>query len=309
MLDSKQVQAFFDAIEQADSIVVFRHVSPDPDATGSQLGLCEWIRKEYPYKKVYAAGQGEEMDDVDDETIKNSLAIITDTANGPRVDGPYTLAPKAARIDHHVKVEDFGPLDLVDEKAAAACEIEALMLKSAHKTIGAKAAQQMMRGLMADTQRFTIPTVRPQTFEAAAWLMEQGASPSEAAKSLYNQPYVIFQYAAKVRSKAKRCGNFLFALMNQSDYLELGLSFEEAKNQVNALNSIAGMQIWALFTEDLDHTYSGSLRSAQKSVRELAEQFGGGGHECACGIKKLTALTLPQLVEALDKLANDHQPF
>ncbi len=304
MLDPKKVQAFFEAVEQADSIVVFRHVSPDPDAAGSQLGLCEWIRQEYPDKKVYAAGVGEQMDEVTDEIIQNSLAIITDTANGPRVDGPYTLAGQVARIDHHVKVEDFGALDLVDEKAAAACEIEALMLKSAHKTIGAKAAQHMMRGLMADTQRFTIPTVRPQTFEAAAWLMEQGASSSEAAKSLYNQPYVVFQYAAKVRSKAVRRGDFLFALLNQSDYLELGLSFEEAKNQVNALNSIAGMQIWALFTEDLDHTYSGSLRSAQISVRDLAEQFGGGGHECACGIKKLTAATLPKLIDALDQLAN-----
>lgn len=307
MIESKKVQAFFDAIEQADSIVVFRHVSPDPDAIGSQLGLCEWIAKEYPDKKVYAAGKGEGMDAVDDKTIRNSLAIITDTANGPRVDGPYTLAYTIARIDHHVKVEDFGDLDIVDEKAAAACEIEALMLKSAHKTIGVPAAQHMMRGLMADTQRFTIPTVRAQTFEAAAWLMEQGASPNEAAKSLYNQPYVVFQFAAKVRSKAVRRGSFLFALMNQSDYLELGLSFEEAKNQVNALNGIAGMQIWALFTEDLDHTYSGSLRSAQKSVRELAEQFGGGGHECACGIKKLTAATLPQLVDALDKLANSSE--
>lgn len=304
MFDPEKEKKFFEAIEHADSIVIFRHVSPDPDAFGSQLGLREWIKEEYPEKTVLALGQGPLMDQADDDTIANSLAIVTDTANSPRVDDlRYAKAKQIARIDHHVKVEDFGDLDFVDDKAAAACEIEALMLKDAHKTIGSAAAQHMMRGLMADTQRFTIPTVRPQTFEAAAWLMEQGADPNLAAKSLYSIEWQLFQYGARVRAKAQRRGNLLFAVMSQNDYLGLGLSYEEAKNEVNVLGNIDDIQVWALFTEDNDHTYAASLRSASVSVRELAVEYGGGGHVCACGIKKIPPEKLPMLIAALQHVA------
>lgn len=92
--------------------------------------------------------------------------------------------------------------------------------------------------------------------------------------------------------------------MSQSDYLEFGLSYEEAKNEVNALGNIGDIQIWALFTEDCDHTYAASIRSASVSVRELAAEYGGGGHACACGIKKIPPEKLPALIAALQNLAN-----
>ena len=43
-------------IEEFDTIVIFRHQSPDFDAFGSQLGLKTWINDNYPAKKVYAVG-------------------------------------------------------------------------------------------------------------------------------------------------------------------------------------------------------------------------------------------------------------
>jgi|GEM_PF-5302945 len=39
-------------IKKADSIVILRHESPDPDAIGSQVGLREIIRATYPEKTV-----------------------------------------------------------------------------------------------------------------------------------------------------------------------------------------------------------------------------------------------------------------
>ena len=35
-----------------DTIIIHRHVSPDPDALGSQLGLASLIRENYPEKNV-----------------------------------------------------------------------------------------------------------------------------------------------------------------------------------------------------------------------------------------------------------------
>lgn len=310
MLNFEIFSSLLEEIEQAPIITIFRHINPDPDAYGSQLALKEWIRYAYPEKQVYALGQGEradEMDEVDDETIAASLAIITDTANRERVDDQrFTLAKKIARIDHHIRIEDFGELDLVDEKAAAACEMEALLFKHFQITIGPKSAQEMMKGLIADSQRFSISTVRPKTFEAAAWLMDQQADLQQAVKSLYNKEYSTFEIASYIAHKAVKKGALLFTVLSHSDYLSRGVSFEKAKSQVNALNDVKGVMIWALFTQQPDGNYSASLRSASVAVNELASQYGGGGHKQACGIKNLDVRQLSELIAQLEQLANQN---
>ena len=39
-----------DLIEQHSTIVLFRHVFPDMDALGSQLGFSLWLKNRYPQK-------------------------------------------------------------------------------------------------------------------------------------------------------------------------------------------------------------------------------------------------------------------
>lgn len=296
----EQAARLFDAIDQAQTIIVFRHVNPDPDALGSQLGMVEWLKARYPKKTILSAGEGEAMDEIADDQFQDALAIITDTSNAARIDDQrYIQAKEKARIDHHVKVEDFGAMDIVDEKAAAACEIEALLFRDAGIQIPVSAAQHLMDGLIADSQRFTIPTVRQETFDAASWLVSQGADPNLSAKNLFNRTFAIFEMSNVIRSKAVLREKFLFSLQSIQDYLGVGVAYEEAKNQVNCLSAINGVEIWALFTEQPDHLYSASLRSASISVREIAAEFGGGGHVCACGIKNLSAEQLANLIDRL----------
>ncbi len=39
-----------------DTIIIHRHVRPDPDAYGSQLGLKYYIQQKFPQKQVFADG-------------------------------------------------------------------------------------------------------------------------------------------------------------------------------------------------------------------------------------------------------------
>lgn len=43
-------------IQQFDSIVIFHHIRPDGDCLGSQFGLKELIKINFPNKKVFAVG-------------------------------------------------------------------------------------------------------------------------------------------------------------------------------------------------------------------------------------------------------------
>ena len=83
-------------IKKADSIVILRHESPDPDAIGSQVGLREIIRATYPEKTVYLLGEMPssltyigEMDEITQEQFDAALIIVLDCANTPRIDCPF----------------------------------------------------------------------------------------------------------------------------------------------------------------------------------------------------------------------------
>lgn len=51
------IQAIQQAIEEFNTIIIHRHVRPDPDALGSQAGLRELIKASYPEKNVYVVGR------------------------------------------------------------------------------------------------------------------------------------------------------------------------------------------------------------------------------------------------------------
>ena len=86
-------QAILEKIKAYDTIIIHRHQRPDPDAIGSQVGLKEILKTNFPDKKVLATGVNEptlswiaEMDEVTDQDYEGALVIVTDTANTPRID-------------------------------------------------------------------------------------------------------------------------------------------------------------------------------------------------------------------------------
>ena len=86
-------QAILEKIKAHDAIIIHRHQRPDPDAIGSQVGLKEILKTNFPDKKVLATGVNEptlswiaEMDEVADQDYEGALVIVTDTANTPRID-------------------------------------------------------------------------------------------------------------------------------------------------------------------------------------------------------------------------------
>ena len=48
----------YQKIKKYDTIVVARHIGPDPDAVTTEIALRDSIRETFPNKKVYAVGSG-----------------------------------------------------------------------------------------------------------------------------------------------------------------------------------------------------------------------------------------------------------
>jgi len=86
MIMNKNYEQLAQLVVQSDTIIIYRRDNPDENAYGSQLGLKEIIKTNFPEKNVYAAGENSEylnplgrMDRYDPALIPTSLAIVVDT--------------------------------------------------------------------------------------------------------------------------------------------------------------------------------------------------------------------------------------
>src|SRR5690554_522735 len=119
------------AIKQYETIIIHRHIRPDPDALGSQGALAELIKDSFPEKKVYCVGEADEaltflnwIDDIRDEQYEGALVIVCDTANQPRIsDNRYKMGDMLIKIDHHPNDDKYGDIMWVDTTASAVSEM------------------------------------------------------------------------------------------------------------------------------------------------------------------------------------------
>ena len=79
-------QKIYKKIKKYQTIVIARHVGPDPDALGSSLGLKQAILNTFPNKNVYTVGCPASkfrylgtLDNFSEEMYQNSLLIVLDT--------------------------------------------------------------------------------------------------------------------------------------------------------------------------------------------------------------------------------------
>ena len=268
--------AILESVKDFSTITIFRHVFADMDAIGSQFGLKYYLESAYPDKKIYCLG-----------------------SNCP-VSQRNKFAKKSIRIDHHVQVETICDEEWIDDKASATCELLALYLQENKVNIPVESALMLYLGLTADNIRFTTNNVRPATFDAAKYLFEQGVDVTKVEQLNFSKSIEDYRYETVVRNHTILKNKFLYSILECEDYEEFGLSFTDAKDKVYCLAGIDCVEMWALFTrmEDRVH-YSASLRSRNIPIRDVAMEFGGGGHECASGIKNLTRDQVDQIIEIL----------
>ena len=192
-------QQILDKIKEYDTIIIHRHMRPDPDALGSQIGLRDIIRHNFPKKKVLATGFDEptltwiaKMDQVTDQDYQGALVIVTDTANTPRIDDErYKKGDFLIKIDHHPNDEIYGDLSYVDTNASSASEIVTDFALSCDLLLSTSAARVLYNGIVGDTGRFLYPATTSKTLKIASKLREFDFDFSAMARQMDSFPFKI----------------------------------------------------------------------------------------------------------------------
>ncbi|MDQ7863586.1 bifunctional oligoribonuclease/PAP phosphatase NrnA [Peribacillus frigoritolerans] len=192
-MDNKKME-IIEAIKKYHTIIIHRHVNPDPDALGSQLGLKKLLKHSCPSKEVYAVGEEVDkllfigdMDVISDNKYKGALVIVCDTANISRIsDCRYDHGDMLIKVDHHPEYEQFGDISWVDPSYSSASEMLVdLFLEFPEGFIMNKeAAKSFYAGILSDTGNFTNGNTTPRTLKMVSHLRTYNIQPERIHNSL-----------------------------------------------------------------------------------------------------------------------------
>lgn len=289
----------FDLISKYDTIVIFRHIDGDGDALGSQWGLYYYLINKYPNKRIFAvgdeakgyAGLYPQAHSLTQQDYIGALGIVVDTANKERISGEhYTLCDRLIKIDHHLPVDNYGIINIVDETKSSCAEIvtEVLRAENSNVPLPLESANNLYSGIISDTQGFSIPSVTPETFEAASYLMRSNINPSEISLGLRQMDLEIFKFQAFASNNIEFVtSKFAYLEITRDQLEQFNIDLQQVKFLVNTMRNIKGLKVWTLLIEGEPGIYSASIRSHAVDINQVARQFDGGGHLFASGVKNL----------------------
>ncbi|MGJ7912817.1 DHH family phosphoesterase [Neobacillus sp. LXY-1] len=287
-------EQILETIKKYETIIVHRHVRPDPDAYGSQCGLVEILKASYPEKQIYAVGKDEPtlhymrmLDQISDEVYKGALVIVCDTANAARIcDERFSLGDKLIKIDHHPNEDPYGDLLWVDTSSSSCSEMIYEFYqygKDKGLKLNDEAARLIFAGIVGDTGRFLFPSTTDKTFAYAGELIHYNFSRPELFDKMYELDPNIIKLNGYILQNFVMQDNGVASVRLTKELLqEYNVRPSEASLLIGDLGNVKGIKAWVFFIEEHDQIRV-RLRSKGPVINGIAKKFNGGGHPLASG--------------------------
>ena len=304
-------------IEQRDRFVLTSHARPDGDAVGSALACGEILRRMGKQSEVVL------RDGV--PRIYQALPFSDKVVHADQINGHYDAAiilecdsiqrtrlsglenRFLISIDHHLSGRPFAHVNWIDPQAVATAEMIYRLAREAGVNISTEIATCLYTAVLTDTGSFMYAGTNEHTFALARELVLAGADPARCARSIYfGHSTAKLRLLGAALSDLHRDGSIAWIAVTQAQMKSCNAKEEDCEGLVNYALSIHDVEVAIFFRQTPDHRFRVSLRSKGKvNVAEIAEQFGGGGHQCASGcsvdgpLAKATEVILSRLRPAL----------
>ncbi len=300
-------------IKKYDTVIIHRHSHPDGDALGSQMGLAQLIKDNFPKKTVYMVGDVATrlpfvevtFDEIPDETYKNALAVILDCGSSKLIcDERYKLAAATLRFDHHIFCEKIADLDVIDSTFESACGLVTMFAKECKLRLSPASATSLYMGMVTDSGRFVFDSTTARTFQLAAFLLSQPIDLNTLYYNLYADDFSkILEDADNMHKIRFTPNNVAYIYTAKEDLKEdSDAAPVVSSGMVSLMHDIKGVFIWVNFTEGDDGVHV-ELRSNRYNINPIAVKYGGGGHKKASGCTVPDKGTAMRLLDDLDALS------
>ena len=283
-----------EAIEKYDRIIIHRHSNPDGDALGSQVGLKNILKENYPDKEIYTVGDSSKRygfiedsatDDIPDEYYNGALAFVLDTSATSLIsDERYKLADTVIKMDHHIFCEEFADIEVIDTSFESCCGLIGMFAMKTGLKVNSLAAKALYTGMITDSGRFRYDSTSAQTFKVASFLMEQKFNTNDIYSNLYADELYFIQLRAKFVLKIIKTDYpvaYIYTTLDETNSYNAD-TFTISRGMVNTMSDVKGIDIWVNFTETENGVLC-EIRSSKYNINTVAVKYGGGGHAKASG--------------------------
>ena len=291
-----------------DRILILSHKSPDGDTLGSAYALLYAL---YAQNKTAQVICGDPIplqfaylsDGEKNVSFEPSFIVAVDVASRELLG--KALSDYALRvdlcIDHHRTNEGYAKETLVDDQAAAACELLYAVIREMDVPITGRIASCLYTGIATDSGCFKYPNTTARTHQIAADLIEAGADYVRINRELFDTKsrarIEIEKQVLDTLSFAEN-GRIAWACITQEMLHNTGAQESELEGLAALPRMIEGVEVGITLREQQDGKYKISVRTAQKAdAAAICAVFGGGGHLRAAGCR--TACPYEEAVEKL----------
>ena len=305
-------------IKQYNTIVIARHIGPDPDAICSQIALRDSIKETYPNKQVYAIGAGVSkfrkygsLDKIQNETLQKPLLITVDVPNMVRVDGIENLKyADVIQIDHHPFEEDFGGMKWIEETSSSTCQMVANLILNTNLVLNEAVAENLFLGIVSDSDRFLLSYTTVETFEIVTTLLKRSKIAfAKLYEKLYERPIEEVRFHGYISDHITVTENgFAFVKISDEVIQEYKVDTATASNMINDFNFIKDVYVWTFATFDAkNEIYKVNIRSKGPIINEIASKYNGGGHKYASGVRTPNESDVDMLFHDLDETCREYK--
>ena len=289
----------------ARRVLAVAHENPDADTLGATLGVVRIVERlggaadpvcTDPVPPLYAFLDGVERFRTEpDPAADYDLLVLSDCATADRVGAVgerhrelFERLPRVV-IDHHASNDAAGEADWIEPRAAATCEMVALLAVCLGVPLASDPglARALMAGIVMDTATFAHPNATPRTLVVSAALVEAGAPLSDISRRLYrSKPADQLRLFGRVlgRLESYDDGRVVASTLLDADLAVTGTQPAHSEGIIDLLAQADEAEVAILFKEAGDTTRI-SVRTKPGGVDAtvLTGLFGGGGHARAAG--------------------------
>lgn len=283
----------------AKRIAIGGHIRPDGDCVGSCMGLYQYLKENYSEKKVdvylesvpekflFLDGASEVRNEIS-EGEEYDLFICLDCGDKERLGFSAPLFDKAAHtlcVDHHISNRSFAEENYIVPDASSTSELIGNLLEK--EKISKKTAEALYLGIVHDTGVFQYSCTSPSTHRMAADLLEKGIdAPKLIQETYYEKTYAQHQVLGRALLESilflnKKC---IASYIRKREMDFYGIEASDLDGIVSHMRDTKGVEVAVFMYEIRPNVYKVSLRSNKYvDVSQIAQYFGGGGHQRAAG--------------------------
>jgi phosphoesterase RecJ-like protein len=299
------VRAIAGRLADAKTLAIVTHVHPDGDALGSMIGLARAARaagrtartvlqSEVPPRyrfllegesPVHADGFAAAADEAD-------LVVVVDTCAfaqlGAAADELRCRQRKVVVVDHHETCDDVGSLRWVEPGTSAVGVMVGELLAELDWPVDATTAGALAAATLSDTGWLRFSNTDGRCLRAVAGWLDRGVRLDRLYRRIYqaDRPQRLHLLVRLLEDLELCCDERLaVATLRKSDFEQTGAMEMETEDLVNEPMRLGSVEVSVLMIET-DEGARASLRSREVvDVSAVAQQFGGGGHQRAAGLR------------------------